>query len=260
MENKVQTFTLPSLFMRGQKINLSVWGKLDFRERVSKAGFTLAEVLITLGVIGIVAALTIPGLITAHRKKVIETRLAKFYSTMNQAIKLAEYDYDDRTGWDELGKGFVKDEDGNDTNETVAMSWVQKYLIPYIKSDVKATDKYGKVQLHFQDGSMVTLSSASWVFYPDATKYYEAEDKGFNQIEATGKYAFTFYYAPSCTEEECKYVGNGVEPYKYDWDGTKDGLLNGRFGCAKPDVIRAYCTELIKQNGWKIPSDYPIKI
>ena len=35
----------------------------------NKKGFTLAEVLITLGIIGVVAALTIPGLIANHRKK-----------------------------------------------------------------------------------------------------------------------------------------------------------------------------------------------
>ena len=31
-------------------------------------GFTLAEVLITLGIIGVVAAMTLPGLIAKHRK------------------------------------------------------------------------------------------------------------------------------------------------------------------------------------------------
>ena len=30
-------------------------------------GFTLAEILITLGIIGIVAAMTIPALITKHK-------------------------------------------------------------------------------------------------------------------------------------------------------------------------------------------------
>lgn len=34
-----------------------------------RAGFTLAEVLITLGIIGVVAALTMPSLIENHRKK-----------------------------------------------------------------------------------------------------------------------------------------------------------------------------------------------
>ena len=44
-----------------------------------KKAFTLAEVLITLGVIGVVAAMTIPALITAHNKHVIETKLFKLH-------------------------------------------------------------------------------------------------------------------------------------------------------------------------------------
>ena len=39
-----------------------------------KAAFTLAEVLITLGIIGVVAALTMPSLIAHYRKQEIETR------------------------------------------------------------------------------------------------------------------------------------------------------------------------------------------
>ena len=39
--------------------------------------FTLAEVLITLGIIGIVAALTIPNVTSKYRKKVVETELKK---------------------------------------------------------------------------------------------------------------------------------------------------------------------------------------
>ena len=89
-------------------------------------GFTLAEVLITLGIIGVVAAMTIPTLMSNYRKHVIETRLTKFYSTMTQAIKLAENDYDDISGWDKLGRGFIKDDDGNDTTTPVAEAWVNK--------------------------------------------------------------------------------------------------------------------------------------
>ena len=65
----------------------------------SVSGFTLAEVLITLGIIGVVAALTIPTLVANHRKKTVEVSLAKFYTTMNQAIKLAENDYGEMTYW-----------------------------------------------------------------------------------------------------------------------------------------------------------------
>lgn len=38
---------------------------------VMKKAFTMAEVLITLGIIGIIAALTIPNLIEGYKKKKI---------------------------------------------------------------------------------------------------------------------------------------------------------------------------------------------
>jgi len=47
--------------------------------------FTLAEVLITLGIIGVVAAITLPTLISNHRKKVLETQFKKGYSTIQNA-------------------------------------------------------------------------------------------------------------------------------------------------------------------------------
>ena len=51
-----------------------------------KKGFTLAVVLITLGIIGIVAALTLPALISNYRKNLVVERLKKFYTVMNQAV------------------------------------------------------------------------------------------------------------------------------------------------------------------------------
>ena len=61
-----------------------------------KKAFTLAEVLITLGIIGVVAAMTLPSLIQRNNNKVVETRLKKFYSAINQAIMMAEVDYGDK--------------------------------------------------------------------------------------------------------------------------------------------------------------------
>ena len=58
----------------------------------SKAAFTLAEVLITLGVIGIVSALTIPGLMTAYKAHQLRTQFLKSYSTVQQAFKQMEAD------------------------------------------------------------------------------------------------------------------------------------------------------------------------
>ena len=50
--------------------------------------FTLAEVLITLGIIGIVAALTMPSLISNHKKKVYVTQLKKAVNTTTNGLKM----------------------------------------------------------------------------------------------------------------------------------------------------------------------------
>lgn len=42
-----------------------------------KTAFTLAEVLITLGIIGVVAALTLPSLIQSYREKETVAKLKK---------------------------------------------------------------------------------------------------------------------------------------------------------------------------------------
>lgn len=39
------------------------------KSAIKNRAFTLAEVLITLGIIGIIAALTIPNIIAGYRKK-----------------------------------------------------------------------------------------------------------------------------------------------------------------------------------------------
>lgn len=62
-----------------------------------KKGFTLAEVLITLGIIGIVAALTLPSLIQKHQKQVWVNQLKKSVSTWENGFKmmLADAETDD---------------------------------------------------------------------------------------------------------------------------------------------------------------------
>lgn len=44
---------------------------------MKKSAFTLAEVLITLGIIGVVAALTLPALMADYRAKELEVRFKK---------------------------------------------------------------------------------------------------------------------------------------------------------------------------------------
>lgn len=53
---------------------------------MEKYAFTLAEVLITLGIIGVVAAMTLPSLVNRTRQKELETAFQKQYSVLQQAI------------------------------------------------------------------------------------------------------------------------------------------------------------------------------
>ena len=53
-----------------------------------KAGFTLAEVLITLGIIGVVAAMTMPTLIANYQSKVYATKLKHAHNLLSNSLNL----------------------------------------------------------------------------------------------------------------------------------------------------------------------------
>ena len=64
-----------------------------------KCAFTLAEVLITLGIIGIVAAMTLPTIIQKQQEKVAITRLKQTYSILANAALMAINDYGTVDNW-----------------------------------------------------------------------------------------------------------------------------------------------------------------
>lgn len=70
-------------------MNIQPYCKKFFK---SYQGFTLAEVLVTLAIIGIVAALTIPTLLNSVRNGQYESALKKEYSAISQAYKSLEAD------------------------------------------------------------------------------------------------------------------------------------------------------------------------
>ncbi len=60
---------------------------LFFNFKRSKVlGFTLAEVLVTVGIIGVVAALTMPTLVQNHQRKVYVTQLRKVCTELEQSF------------------------------------------------------------------------------------------------------------------------------------------------------------------------------
>ena len=59
---------------------------------MKQKAFTLAEVLITLGIIGVVAAMTIPTLIGKYQEKQFKTAYKKVYSELSRAFQEALVD------------------------------------------------------------------------------------------------------------------------------------------------------------------------
>ncbi len=85
--------------------------------------FTLAEVLITLGIIGVVAAMTLPSLMNKIQKRDTAARLKKFYSAMNQAINRSTVDNGEPRYWIETL--VYHDPDS-------LYSWFDKYIMKYM--------------------------------------------------------------------------------------------------------------------------------
>lgn len=86
--------------------------------------FTLAEVLITLGIIGIVAAMTLPTLIQKQQDKVLINQLKVANSTLSNALLLAYKDYDTMQFWTDASSGAYTQ---------VTQANFEKYFLPYFK-------------------------------------------------------------------------------------------------------------------------------
>lgn len=84
--------------------------KIVKRGIMKRFGFTLAEVLITLGIIGVVTAITLPVLINNYKEKATVTRLKKVYSILSQAMQKAVIENGTADVWDSY-----ETEDDDDT-------------------------------------------------------------------------------------------------------------------------------------------------
>ena len=83
---------------------------------MKKFGFTLFETLLTLSIVGIISALTVPTLVNNHQKQIYTTSLHKFYNDLDRAIQtyMADQHIDDLSESDLAGnedglREFVND-------------------------------------------------------------------------------------------------------------------------------------------------------
>ncbi len=218
-----------------------------------KIGFTLAEVLITLAVIGVVAALTIPTLVQNYKKKVVETKLSQFYTMMNQAVKLSEIDNGEQSTWLPNSGDYSIEE------------YFNKYFAPYLKVVKTEPEDDCTIRVYLANGTVMKVSKADSAWYHDP--HFKLYINGTTNGSVCGKDMFVFKQVIIEINKNL-YRQGGITPYttRYPsgWDDISDDEINKILredegnGCSSSSS-RYYCAALIMRNGWKIPDDYPIK-
>ncbi len=220
--------------------------------RLKKCAFTLAEVLITLGIIGVVAAMTIPSITANYRKQSIEKKLAKYYSAMNQAILQSEEENGAYVTWD-----FSLD----------SQTFYDTYLAKYLKTlKVEKDSDKRFLKIFFADGTMAAMGFTSCInFFTKVPK-----NKSFQPVcsntplenEVTGRYGKDLFEFRLCGSSWWMHSdGKKFEPWGAKGCATNQYIDEQTLydGCKNPESGR-YCTELIRRNGWKIPDNYPVRI
>lgn len=185
----------------------------------AEKGFTLAEVLITLGIIGVVATMTIPTLITKYQKHRTETQLVKFYSMMNQTLRMSVAENGDPDGWIIANKTYTYDEN---------VEFVNTYILPYMKNlgYKKCTYKgvYGDINnnilcITLMDGGVITFN----IDINGGDINYFIEEKWVSNNTNPSRHRFGFQLAKSTGLNDDKINSkNFIEPYTFQWDGTRE--------------------------------------
>ena len=225
-------------------------------------GFTLAEVLITLGIIGIVAAMTMPALIANSKKTEYSSKLKKFYSVMNQAILMSEQDNGEAGEWLKEGgiEGDSTDEDNNPDfgkNSDVILKFVNQYLKPYLKiiqieksnrtvNDGK--DALGEAYMVFADGSYVYLHNGNCIDF----------NYDVNGPKPPNEYGRDIYKFLLCSNEKCNVQTWNTNCGKFTAN-TDKGLTREEAltGCKNKPM---YCTKLLQIDNFEFKKDYPHRL
>jgi len=228
-------------------------------------GFTLAEVLITLGIIGVVAAMTIPNLIANHQKRATVTKLQRAISVLNQAYRRA---------YDDVGEATAKE-----ASAMGSEAYFNKYWAPYLKvlqlckttkecgynePDEEECDS-GGCPLSFLNGKRnnMSLVLGDWRILlktMDGFNYLIMVTSGFNSD------ANPLIYVDLNGGAKPNTMGKDVFLLERFVDGEKGGVVLP-YGHDKTDEqisasckksgMGHYCAEKIRRAGWQIDKSYP---
>lgn len=215
------------------------------------AGFTLVEVLITLAIVGVVAAITMTSLITNYQKKQTAAHLKQAYSILSNAIMLSVNKNGATNTW-------VYKEKENDWGYN-AKTFYFKYLDEFLQVEQYCGIKHTE----FRKGA--------------CAKIYALGDTITYSVILKNGIGLSIRSDASATQVEIQLDVNGVKgPARSGRDAfiyritAKDGLipvkddLYGMKACTRTlknsggfNWVGWGCSYKIMQNNWEIPDDYP---
>ena len=247
---------------------------LSRRARGKHAAFTLAEVLITLAIIGIVAAMTIPTLINNYNKRIVEVRLQKAYAELYQAFKLAEVNHGNPATWN-----YTSNNDDID-------NFLETYLLPNLRYQKycdetnledcfsypvdSASGIYGYVTSYIGFQRALTLNNGTAVFFQGGFGFEPSPPHIHMVIDVNGPkqganllgkdiFSMILIIRNRITQyEEGMFTGKrdiqGFHAYGKQFSPafTRNEMLE----LCKSENPRM-CSALIQNDGWKISDDYP---
>ncbi len=227
-------------------------------------GFTLAEVLITLAIIGVVAALTIPTVVRNYQKQQTVVKLKKAYAEMHQAVELAQAEHGFMDTWE-----FAQE---NQLDKTKLFT--NTYFFPYLKltkTCIPTSDECW-AQSRYLNGVADTntnnttktisaiavngYSILTWVAASgeNAPIYIDIDGpkKGKNLMGRDIFYLRINFYKSSISKIGIQLRGADDIP-ELSLEELKNTDSNG----CSPSNRGVYCGALIQKSGWQIKDDYP---
>ena len=234
----------------------TVYSQLTTHHSLKKAAFTLAEVLITLGIIGVVAAITLPTLIQNYQKQVYVTQLKKVVNTLeNNSRKILADE-----GVDSLFDTPLYSVDGSISDGAHDYKLNKDYFEKHYKlTPLSETTEYAKViesvkngiggnidkfyNYYSNDGACITVAS-------NASRFVGLElIVDTNCDKRPNKAGYDRFYIPTLENGLITLSNDGLEAA----DCTSEFLDELEENAAMQLVFGGgACFKRIVQDGWKI--------
>lgn len=205
--------------------------------------FTLAEVLITLGIIGVVASITVPTLLANSAKQQTVAKLQKAYTTFAQAVKLSEQDNGPNSTWDW----------GTATDPISIRQSFDTYWAPYLKI-IKYCGSYSDCGYASNNIKFLTGDPSLSIIYDPNSRTPVALSDGtvLDVIEGGTKLIFVDINGGKGPNQF------GKDVFRFILDANK-GFMPENYS-AGDDCRNSgqglYCAAKIMHDSWQIKDDY----